>query len=94
MELGSVVVVPAREDFMGIHEAQPHAAAGFENPRSFYSTYSTQMPVLGNDILQSWIERVRKLGVQSLWLTSDARSGGVAGSALGELAARESSDCS
>jgi carbonic anhydrase/acetyltransferase-like protein (isoleucine patch superfamily) len=71
---------------MGIHEARPYAAGVFENPRSFYFTYSTRMPVLGNNILQSWIERVRKLGVQSLWLTSDARSGGLAGSALGELA--------
>lgn len=86
MELGSVVVVPAREGFMGIHEAQPYAAAALENRRPFYSTYSTRMPVLGNDILQSWIERVRKLGVQSLWLTSDASSGSVAGSALSELA--------
>jgi hypothetical protein len=68
---------------MGIRETQPHAVAGFENPRSFYST---RMPVLGNDILQSWIERVRKLGVQSLWLTSDVSGGNVAGSALGELA--------
>ncbi len=86
MELGSVVVVPAREDFMGIHEAQPYAAAAFANPQSFYSAYSTRIPVLGNDILQSWIQRVRELGVQSLWITSDARSGSVAGSALGELA--------
>ena len=85
MELGSVVVVPAMEDFMGMHEAQPHAAAALANLRPSYSTYSTRMPVLGNDILQSWIERVRKLGVQSLWLTSDARSGSVAGSALDEL---------
>ena len=66
MELGSVVVVPAREGFMGIHEAQPYAAAALENRRPFYSTYSTRMPVLGNDILQSWIERVRKLGAQPL----------------------------
>jgi len=86
VELGSVVVVPAREHSMGIHEAGTCAAGAFENPRSFYSSYSTRMPVLGNDILQSWIERVRKLGVQNLWLTSDSRSGGVARSALGELA--------
>jgi hypothetical protein len=30
------------------------------------------MPILGNDVLQSWMERVRKLGVQSLWLASGA----------------------
>ena len=83
VELGSVVVVPAREDVLGTHEARPHVSAGFENPRPFYST---EMPVLGNDILRSWIERVRKLGVQSLWLTSDAGNGGAGGSALDELA--------
>jgi carbonic anhydrase/acetyltransferase-like protein (isoleucine patch superfamily) len=27
------------------------------------------MPILGNDVLHSWTERVRKLGIQSLWLT-------------------------
>jgi carbonic anhydrase/acetyltransferase-like protein (isoleucine patch superfamily) len=75
VELGSVVVVPAGE-------ARGYAPAAFENPRPFYSS---RRPILGNDILQSWIQRIRKLGVQSLWLTSDARGPSVAGSALAEL---------
>jgi hypothetical protein len=73
------------EGFMSIHEAQPDTEGVFDNPESFCPTYSTWMPVLGNDILQSWIERVRKLGVQHLWLTSDARNASVAGSAVEQL---------
>src|SRR3984957_20754535 len=39
------------------------------------SLYSSRMPVLGNDVLQSWIERVRTLGVHNLWLTSRPQDG-------------------
>jgi carbonic anhydrase/acetyltransferase-like protein (isoleucine patch superfamily) len=81
VELGSVVVVPAREDLAAIQEAQPYLSAS-ENPRPFYSS---RMPILGNDILQSWMERVRQLGVRSLWLTSGAHDGSVARSALTEF---------
>jgi hypothetical protein len=28
------------------------------------------MPILGNDLLHSWMDRIRKLGVKDLWLTS------------------------
>ncbi len=70
MELGAVVLVPAREDLTAIHEAQPYALAASDNSRPLYSS---RMPILGNDVLQSWMERVRKLGVQSLWLTSSPR---------------------
>jgi hypothetical protein len=43
------------------------------------------MPILGNDVLQSWIERVRTLGVNNLWLTSRPHDGGLARS-LAEFA--------
>jgi carbonic anhydrase/acetyltransferase-like protein (isoleucine patch superfamily) len=44
------------------------------------------MPILGNDVLRSWMERVRRLGVSSLWLTSSPRDESVASSALAEFA--------
>lgn len=67
MELGAFVMVPGGDDFTGMCDAQPHGLAAFENPRA---PYSSRMPILGNDVLQSWMERIRKLGVQSLWLAS------------------------
>jgi carbonic anhydrase/acetyltransferase-like protein (isoleucine patch superfamily) len=85
VELGSVVVVPASEDLTAIHEAQPYDLAAFESPRPLYCS---RMPILGNDILQSWMERIRKLGVRSMWLTSGPRDGNVASSSLAELARR------
>jgi len=83
VELGAVVVVPVREDLMSIHEAQPQALQASENSRPFYSS---RMPILGNDIVRSWMERVRKLGLQSLWLTSSPRDESVDRSALAEFA--------
>ena len=83
MELGAVVVVPAREGLSSIHEAQPHVLAASENSRPFYFS---RMPILGNDVLRSWMERVRKLGVRSLWLTSSPRDESGDSSALAELA--------
>ena len=59
------------------------ALAAFENPRALYSS---RMPILGNDVLQSWMERVRKLGVQSLWLTSGRATEAVTSSELAEFA--------
>jgi hypothetical protein len=84
VELGAFVMVPGGDDFTGMREAQRHGLAAFENPRA---PYSSRTPILGNDVLQSWMERVRKLGVQSLWLASGA---GVeaATSALAEFARR------
>ena len=67
MELGTVVVVPAKEDLFAMPGDQSHVAALAQSARPLYSS---RMPILGNDVLQSWIERVRKLGVQSLWITS------------------------
>jgi carbonic anhydrase/acetyltransferase-like protein (isoleucine patch superfamily) len=67
VELAAVVVVPAREGLMAVREARSHGLAASENSRTLYSS---RMPILGNDVLRSWMEHVRKLGVQSLWLTS------------------------
>jgi hypothetical protein len=47
---------------------------------------SRRMPILGNDVLQSWMERIRKLGLRSLWLSSSPRDESVDGSALAEFA--------
>lgn len=74
MELGAAVVVPANEDVTGVAEV---AALDASWPHC-----SSRKPILGNDVLQSWMERIRKLGVQSLWLTSGARDGAVSRSAL------------
>ena len=71
MELGAVVLVPTREDLTAIHEVQPYARGVTDNSRPLYSS---RMPILGNDVLQSWMGRVRKVGVQSLWLTSSPRA--------------------
>ena len=84
MELGAVVVVPAWEDLTtAIREAEPHALTLSKHPRPLYSS---RMPILGNDVLRSWMERVRKVGVQSLWLTSSPRDENVSWSALAEFA--------
>lgn len=57
VKLGAVIVVPGGENF----------ATVAENQRPLYSS---RMPILGNDVLHSWTERVRQLGIQSLWLAS------------------------
>lgn len=82
MELGAVVVVPANEEFAAIDAART-ARACFESTRPLYSS---RMPILGNDVLQSWMDRVRTLGVHNLWLTSGRRDGGLTGTSLAEFA--------
>jgi carbonic anhydrase/acetyltransferase-like protein (isoleucine patch superfamily) len=87
VELGAVVVVPGREDVAAIHVAamrniRPQAPVAFENSRPLYSS---RMPILGNDVLRSWMDRVRKLGVQSLWLTSGSGDGSADRSALAQF---------
>ena len=68
MELGTVVVVPASID----PACRTHLA---KDPRPDFSCtdplFSPRMPILGNDLLQLWIDRVRTLGVHNLWLASD-----------------------
>lgn len=74
VELGAVVVVPASGDIRAIQDiqfqdTQLHVSAATDNERPLYSS---RMPILGNDVLQSWVDRVRRLGVRDLWLTSSA----------------------
>ena len=68
MELGAVVVVPARQDLMPLQEEHIPVPAGSEIQRPHYSS---RTPILGNDMLRSWMDRVRTLGVRSLWLVSN-----------------------
>jgi hypothetical protein len=87
VELGAVVVVPGGEECAGTPfaagpEVRLQAPEVFEGPRPLYSS---RMAILGNDILQSWMERVRKLRVESLWLTCGPRHGSVTSSALAEF---------
>lgn len=83
MELGAFVVVPGGEDLTAIREAQPHDEAAFRNARP---PYTSRVPIVGNDVLQSWMDRIRKLGVQSLWLTSGRRDGTVTRAELAAFA--------
>lgn len=76
VELATVIMVPAREDLMAIHEAEPPVQP----------LYSSRMPILGNDVLRAWMKRVRKLGSQKLWLTSTPTSGRGTWFALADLA--------
>ena len=78
MELGAVVVVPAAEDLRAIQVAAPCAAGASGNSRALHSS---RLPILGNDVLQSWMECIRKLGVPSLWLTSGVRDESIGNSA-------------
>jgi hypothetical protein len=72
VELAAVVVVPDRESL--ISEAQAHTSSISENLRL---PYSSRMPILGNDVLRSWMERVRKLGVHNLWVAPSVCDAGV-----------------
>ena len=83
MELGAFVVVPGGEDVTAIHEVQPREATSVRVARP---AYCSRTPIVGNDVLQSWMDRIRKLGVQSLWLTSGRRDGTVTRSELAGFA--------
>ena len=82
LELGAAVVIPSDEDFT-ISGARPCTVAESESPRAICSSW---MQISGNDIVQSWMERVRRLGVRSVWLTAGPHDGNVAPSALAEFA--------
>ena len=83
MELGAVLVVPAEGGIAAVREAGSRAMTAPENSRPLYSS---RVPILGNDVLRSWMERVRKLGVPSVWLTSSPSDESVAGSVLAGFA--------
>ena len=83
VELGAVLVVPGGEEVAAIRGGEHQATAASENSRPLYSS---RVPILGNDVLRSWMERVRKLGVPSVWLTSSSSDETVAGSVLAGFA--------
>ena len=63
MELAAVVMVPDQNDFASINRPRLHLLP--LRPLS-----SPLLPILGNDVLRTWTDRIRKLGVTKLWLTS------------------------
>jgi carbonic anhydrase/acetyltransferase-like protein (isoleucine patch superfamily) len=69
VDLAAVVMVPSIKDFAVIPDSQFSALAS-DASRSLHSLL---MPILGNDVLRGWMERVRKLGVHNLWLASNPR---------------------
>jgi hypothetical protein len=81
VELAAVVMVSDQETL--ISEAQPHVSSIPQNSRL---PYSSRMPILGNDVLRSWMERVRKLGVRNLWVAPAGRDDGDSCSRLARLA--------
>lgn len=83
MELGAFVVVPGGEDVTAIHEVVSHEATSVKPARP---AYGSRTPIVGNDVLKSWMDRIRRLGVQSLWLTSGRRDGTVTRSELAGFA--------
>ena len=83
VELGAFVVVPGGEDVTAIHEVQTHEATSIKTARP---AYCSRTPIVGNDVLKSWMDRIRKLGVESLWLTSGRRDGTVTRSELAGFA--------
>jgi carbonic anhydrase/acetyltransferase-like protein (isoleucine patch superfamily) len=83
LELAAVVVVPAKNDFEVIHAPQPHV---LPRPGISRPLYSSLLPILGNDVLRTWTDRVHKLGVQSFWLTHDPHDENKSYKALDDLA--------
>ena len=83
MELGAVVVVQAGGDDAATRRSEPQAMPTSENSRPLNSS---RVPILGNDVLRSWMERIRKLGVSSVWLTSSPNDESVASSMLAGFA--------
>jgi carbonic anhydrase/acetyltransferase-like protein (isoleucine patch superfamily) len=77
VDLAAVVLFPSLEDFAALPASLPQTSSRTVN--------SLLMPILGNDVLRGWMERVRKLGVPSLWLASSTREEKTC-SALGALA--------
>jgi hypothetical protein len=67
VELAAVVVVPGNRN----KDVRPQSRALSAFGKSQRS-YPSRMPILGNDLLHSWMDRIRELGVKSLWLTSAA----------------------
>jgi carbonic anhydrase/acetyltransferase-like protein (isoleucine patch superfamily) len=81
VELAAVVVVPGQNDF-AFQEPQPLSFSSGISP----AIHSSLLPVLGNDVLRTWTERIHKLRVPRFWLTPAADDDNEIRSALGKLA--------
>jgi carbonic anhydrase/acetyltransferase-like protein (isoleucine patch superfamily) len=81
VELAAVVVVPDNKNLAAIYEPQPALrSSGISRPVS-----SSLPPILGNDVLLTWTDRVHKFGINSLWITSSPTEGCEADPGLGRL---------
>lgn len=69
MELAAVVVVPDKEDYAAIRERQAHDVWTSGIP----PLCSSRLPIVGNDVVQTWTKRVGELGAKNIWLTSGLR---------------------
>ena len=79
MELAAVVEVPDEKDFAALLQSRTHSLT----PAGIMpSLHSSLLPILGNDVLRTWMDRIHKLGVPSLWLASSVRGEREAWSAL------------
>jgi carbonic anhydrase/acetyltransferase-like protein (isoleucine patch superfamily) len=85
VELAAVVVVPAIGDISAICQAQSPVIVP---PQKFPASSFSRLLIVGNDLLQPWMQRIRKLGMESLWLTSASSEKDAAWPALAELAKR------
>jgi hypothetical protein len=83
VELAAVVVLPAEEDVTPINPCECHVVLP---SKTFRASCFSRLPILGNDLLHSWMRCVRKLGMQTLWLTSSDPREKTAWSPLAKLA--------
>lgn len=71
MELAAVVVVPDNQDCSEICSQVPKPQLLAPLSSGFHGQLQSSIfPILGNDVLRTWTERIHQLGVQSLWLAS------------------------
>jgi hypothetical protein len=75
VELAAVVMVPDGLDFGVVQKLQSFATSisGDDHPASSSYLSSSLLPIVGNDVLQTWTDRIRKAGVEDIWLTSASR---------------------
>jgi hypothetical protein len=83
VELAAVIVVPDRDQQNLISKVHSPTAPAFGSLRL---PFSSRMPILGNDVLRSWMERVRNLGVRNLWIAPAAHDEGESRSRLADMA--------
>ena len=81
MELSVVAVTPSREDYAGSCSLPLQAEVASDG----IGFGSSRKPILGNDVLKSWADRVRGLGVRSLWLASGGQNARLDGPTLAKF---------